>query len=181
MTKEEVAELLSCSTRQVERYTSAGELSVTYEKGTTRKVPVYNRGEVEALKERLDRPTIKPAIARPDESQALMTTGNDKLASQLSELVAIASAKVQQANLDKMADAFSALAEAIEGLKERVNNPSIQIADKVMLTLQDAATLSSLSRNHLLEAIHDGRLKAKIIGRGWRIKRGDLDAYVKKL
>lgn len=125
MTKEEVAEYFSCSTRQVERYTSAGELSVTYEKGTTRKVPVYNRGEVEALKERLERPTIKPAIALPEESQALTTTGSDNLASQLSELVAIASAKVQQTNLDKMADAFTTLAEATEGLKElALDSPS---------------------------------------------------------
>ncbi|MEJ7616207.1 MAG: helix-turn-helix domain-containing protein [Pyrinomonadaceae bacterium] len=114
-------------------------------------------------------------------AQKILLTLMMARSSQLSELVAIASAKVQQTNLDKMADAFAALAETIERLKERVNSPSIQIADKVMLTLQDVAALSSLSRNHLLEAIHAGKLKARISGRGGRIKRDDLDAYVKKL
>jgi excisionase family DNA binding protein len=41
--------------------------------------------------------------------------------------------------------------------------------------------LSGLSRNHLRQVIEEKKLKARIIGRGWRVKRGDLDAYVKKL
>jgi excisionase family DNA binding protein len=45
----------------------------------------------------------------------------------------------------------------------------------------EAAQLSGLSRGHLREAIDAGKLKARIIGRGWRVKRDDLDAYVKKL
>jgi excisionase family DNA binding protein len=50
-----------------------------------------------------------------------------------------------------------------------------------MLTLQEAAALSNLSRAHLRQAIRCGKLKAKIIGRGWRIKRADLDTYVRAL
>jgi len=30
-------------------------------------------------------------------------------------------------------------------------------------------------------AIGEGKLKGRIIGRGFKIKRGDLDAYVKRL
>ena len=56
-----------------------------------------------------------------------------------------------------------------------------EVAHKIMLTLPEAAVLTSLSRNHLREAISKGKLKARIIGRGWRVKRSDLDAYVKKL
>jgi excisionase family DNA binding protein len=44
-----------------------------------------------------------------------------------------------------------------------------------------AAALTSLSMNHLREAIHAGKLKGKIIGKGYKIKRSNLDAYVKKL
>jgi excisionase family DNA binding protein len=47
--------------------------------------------------------------------------------------------------------------------------------------LQEASLLSNLSRGHIREAIRAGRLKAKIIGRGWRIKRADLDIYIRAL
>ncbi len=180
MTKEEVAELLGCSTRQVERYTSANRLGVRYEKGTTRQTPVYDRAQVEAFKAELETPTFKPSLAAPTNApQTAIATRGDIDPSQLSEMVVITAEKLYQANLDRVSDAFSQIAEAIQRLRETPS--SVPIADKVMLTLQDAAALSSLSRGSLLEAIHAGKLKAKIIGRGWRVKRTDLDAYVKKL
>jgi excisionase family DNA binding protein len=57
----------------------------------------------------------------------------------------------------------------------------VPVADKIMLTLAEAAALTNLSRNHLRAAIGEKKLKARIIGRGFRVKRSDLDAYVKKL
>jgi excisionase family DNA binding protein len=50
-----------------------------------------------------------------------------------------------------------------------------------MLSLAEASQLSGLSREHLREAIEEKKLKARIIGGGWRVKRDDLDLYVKKL
>jgi excisionase family DNA binding protein len=50
-----------------------------------------------------------------------------------------------------------------------------------MLSIDEAAALAGLSAHHVREAIKAGALKAKIVGRGWRVKRPDLDAYVKKL
>ncbi len=47
--------------------------------------------------------------------------------------------------------------------------------------LYDAATLTSLSAGHLRAAIHTGKLKGKIIGRGYKIKRDDLNTYIHKL
>jgi excisionase family DNA binding protein len=57
----------------------------------------------------------------------------------------------------------------------------VRLADKLMLSLIEAAQLSNLSRGHLRQAIEDGKLKARIIGRGWRVKRVDLNKYVEKL
>jgi excisionase family DNA binding protein len=57
----------------------------------------------------------------------------------------------------------------------------VRLADKLTLSLTEAALLSGLSRGNLRGAIKAGKLKAKIIGRGWRIKRDDLEGYVKKL
>jgi excisionase family DNA binding protein len=41
-----------------------------------------------------------------------------------------------------------------------------------------AAQLSGLSHNHLREAIREGKLKGRIIGRGFKVKRSALDAQV---
>lgn len=66
----------------------------------------------------------------------------------------------------------------------QTNKPGICVADaahKVLLTLGEASALTNLSRGHLRKAIGQGKLKAQIIGRGWRIKRADLDEYVQRL
>jgi len=57
----------------------------------------------------------------------------------------------------------------------------VRLTDKLTLTLTEATLLSGLSRGYLRQAIHAGKLKARIIGKGWRVKRADLDSYVKKL
>jgi excisionase family DNA binding protein len=49
------------------------------------------------------------------------------------------------------------------------------------LKLDEASLLTGLSRQILRDAIEAKKLKAKIIGRAWRIKREDLDQYLKKL
>jgi excisionase family DNA binding protein len=58
---------------------------------------------------------------------------------------------------------------------------AVPVADKLTLSLVEASQLSGLSRGHLREAIQAKKLKARIIGRGWKVKRDDLDLYVKKL
>ncbi len=70
---------------------------------------------------------------------------------------------------DRMLRAFEAMASPV------------RLSDKLTLSLTEAALLAGLSRAHLREAIANKKLKARIIGRGWRVKRDDLDAYIKKL
>jgi len=55
------------------------------------------------------------------------------------------------------------------------------LAHKLTLSLMEAAQLSGFSHNHLRQANEEKKLRAWIIGRGWRVKREDLEAYVKKL
>ena len=78
------------------------------------------------------------------------------------------------------------LAAALEALRPGVQTaaPPVSVADtahKLTLCLPEAAALSGLSRNYLRQAIKEGNLKSRKIGRGWRIKRADLEAYVRKL
>jgi excisionase family DNA binding protein len=64
--------------------------------------------------------------------------------------------------------------------RQRSLSPS-EISHKLTLTLQEAAALSGLPRQHLLEAIKDGGLKAQLLEHVWRIKRADLDDYIHRL
>jgi excisionase family DNA binding protein len=47
--------------------------------------------------------------------------------------------------------------------------------------LKDCQLLTGLSRLTLRDAIDSGKLKAKIIGRGYKIKRQNLDEFIKNL
>ncbi|WP_338421878.1 helix-turn-helix domain-containing protein [Nostoc flagelliforme] len=47
--------------------------------------------------------------------------------------------------------------------------------------MAEAQALTGLSREFLRDAITSGDLKAKLIGKGWRVKRKDLEEYVDKL
>jgi len=69
---------------------------------------------------------------------------------------------------------------AFEASKPREQS-AVAVADKLTLTLQEASSLSGFSRGWLIEAIKSRRLKAAKRGRGWNIKRSDLDSYVRKL
>jgi excisionase family DNA binding protein len=70
---------------------------------------------------------------------------------------------------DRMLRAFEAMASPV------------RLSDKLTLSLTEAALLAGLSRGHLRFAIAEKKLKARIIGRGWRVKRSDLEAYITKL
>jgi excisionase family DNA binding protein len=76
---------------------------------------------------------------------------------------------------------LAAAVEVSERTEKRTAHSISDIAHKIILTLAEASALTNLSRNHLRQAIEEKKLKARIIGRGWRVKRDDLDAYVKKL
>jgi excisionase family DNA binding protein len=55
------------------------------------------------------------------------------------------------------------------------------LAHKLTLSLVEASQLSGLSRNHLRAAIAEKKLKARIIGRGWKMSRAELEGYTAKL
>jgi excisionase family DNA binding protein len=82
-------------------------------------------------------------------------------------------------------DAVSQLLHALQtqidaARKERLLNPS-ELSHKLTLTIQEAALLSGLPRQHLLDALEEGRLKAQQLKHVWRITRSDLDEYIRLL
>jgi len=164
MTKKEAAQALNVSDRAINRYVRAGKLSVKYAKNEQGSFTgVYNANEVAALKVLMKQPPpprvkLEPdkKRGRPPKSEAL--TRRD---------TGTALARVE------VGDAIISLA------KSAVNTGPLR--EPLTLTLDDAVkACPGYSRGFLLEAIHEGRLKA-IKRRGWVIKVDDLRAWVKKL
>jgi len=167
--KKQAAQFLGVSPRTLERYTTQKKIGVSYKQGKTAAEAVYDEAELQRFKDALESKTfpVRPAVEAEDSVQALVATAR---ATGLTEAVG-----------SFRADLFAALAALRPNGSNSPAAAVVPIADKVMLTVPDAAALTSLSSGHLKQAIHAGELKARIIGRGWKVKRADLDAYLKKL
>jgi predicted transcriptional regulator len=162
MNKKEVAAFLGISTRLVEKYASEGRLGeITYVRGKTGKQAEYNQEAVQKL---------KTALESPDTSLATTTPDARLFVAQLVEAITTR----EQANI-----------EAIRGLlsrnTEEPRSASIRVSEKLLLNLNDCRLLTGLSDANLRDAIKAGTLKAKIIGRGWKVKRQDLDEFINNL
>jgi excisionase family DNA binding protein len=172
MNKRAAAEYLGISTRALEYYYTGGrsELSVRKVRGQTGEVADFDEGELRKLKAKIDaKRAPRPAVVREDSDQIESHEAESRSLARLSDVAPIR-------------DLALALKSLSEGLQTPAKaNAQVPVADKIILTLPEASALTNLSRNHLRQAIEDKKLKARIIGRGWRVKRDDLDAYVKKL
>jgi hypothetical protein len=168
ITKSEAAKILDKSERAVERYSKTeGEraplLSVTYEKGTTRDVPMYDEDEVRELAERLKNPhsPARGVMVGPESQQTAIATRADNA----DKLVAI---------LERL----STLAESQSSIQAPPVESVVDLAHKLVLSEREAARFTGLP----LSVIRANRekLKARIIGRGYKVKREALEMFVKK-
>jgi excisionase family DNA binding protein len=172
MNKQAAAEFLGVSVRAVERYTQQGKLSVHYQPGKTRPVAVYREEELERLRAEIAANLYhqRPAVEKGNPA-------NPEQAGDVGEVTALAR---MDGSRDTLALIVREVASATVGAM-RAELSSVPLADKLTLSLVEAAQFSGLSRGHLRDAIEAKKLKARIIGRGWRVKRDDLEMYVKKL
>ena len=167
MNKKQAAEYLGVSVRALERYVQQGKLTVRYEKGKTRSTANFDQTELEAFKEELNQPTIKPAV----ESRQITTDVYDE-----TDIVPVNVAEFGEFTV------VDRLAGMVEMLITRGDKkPTVPIESKILLTLDEAQALTGLSKGYLREAIRQGSLKAKQIGKSWRVKRSDLDDFIEDL
>jgi len=159
MTKHEAATLLEVSERAINRYVSAKRLSVTYRKNSQGSLEaVYKEDEVRALKRaQAHYPRAVAPAAKPAGALTRIDTPRGR-------------------GVSNLETALITLAETAINMRAGVS-PEHQLT----LTLSTAAQLSGLSRGYLLAAIRSRKLKAAKRGRGWNIKRSDLERWVAKL
>jgi excisionase family DNA binding protein len=194
MNREQAAKKLKISLRSLQRAVAAevekkkagGEcrLNVVYKRGRSGKQEaVFDPEEVAAYKRDRDKPTKREPPPEPPENTALMpmavidvpttreapATGEDSRQTQLMALVAAGAREGVQA----------AMTAQLPPPRAEVSLSDLAV--KPLLKLDEAARLTGLSRAILRDAIEAESLKAKLVGRAWRVKRTDLDAYIKTL
>ncbi len=151
--KKEVSEFLGVSVRRVEQFDEKGRLGAkTYVKGKTGKEAHWESEAVERLKVELN------STDTPDTSLQTLRSPDARL------FVA------------SLVEAFQSRDES----KQKAGR-DVAVENKPLLKLDEAAALTGLSRQILRKAIDSEELKGKLIGRAYRIKRDDLDEFIKNL
>ena len=177
MTKKEAADFLGVSTRTLERNTEKNLIAARYEKGKTSDVLVYDREELERFKAERESPVHLPTIeaATPDNRMENSPSTNSD--------TALARFDAGHSMGDGAGDFAFALVQALAQMQPHADAgpAATPPSQKLLLSLAEAQSYSGLSRANLMDAIHDESLAAKIIGRGWKIKRRDLENYVEAL
>ncbi len=172
MNKEEAANYLGCSVRALERYTQKGRIAATYVKGKTRPTVEYREEDLSTFKVELEAELYpqRPAVEKPVIEDSANLAHNPAA---LARLPALAASQSD----------FAELVGVIVRESVQAASAGVPVIGKLVLSLREASAVAGIPRARLLAAIESGKLKASkdTIGRGWRIKRVDLELYVVKL
>lgn len=171
MNKEQAASELGMTVRTLQRHMAAHRIGFAMRRTVTGEEATFSETEVARFKAERDALTTTVTSA---------TTVSEGVRDESSD------ALQRQAGAEGMAIFVSAIKDALRGAQTPGNGqpgePSItELNAKLLLTLKDAARLSSLSTGHLADALTTGQLKGKKIGKGWKIAPDALKAYVTKV
>jgi excisionase family DNA binding protein len=161
MTKPEAAAFLGVSEKTISRYVSASKLPAHYVAGKTGRQLDFKEYDLEQFRREATE-TIEAGQPGQDTSGALVPTP-------------VVASPVVPPPLT-LADLVRAV--MAETGQDKATVPA---ADKLALSLDEAAALSGVPRSVLDAARKDGRLVAVKIGRGYKVRRGDLEAFVSSL
>jgi excisionase family DNA binding protein len=161
MTKTEAAKALGVSEKTVSRYLAAGRLPSRYVMGKTGKQLDFEAADVEKL---------KAELAAPVEVVTAPRTSRD------STTLARLDSPSGAAQVEALARLVRAVVDAGQG-EPRQDAARVSIAEKMLLSLDEAAQLSGVSRGQLRAAIHSGQLSARIVGRGFKVQPSALKAW----
>ena len=178
MNKQEASKFLGVSEKTIERYKAAGRIAAKTKRvigtdGRSRHILDFNESDLERLKRQLDHQTVYPSITVGHDRTRTSTDIDGQTANFINTELELVSQSVRQPNL-------VTILQQISTVFERQLNASDR-AHRLMLDLRDASIISGLSKSYLKSAIKEGTLKAKLIGRGWKVKRSDLDQFISDL
>jgi len=182
MDKEAAANYLGISVRSLERYMSQGRVEVRYERSDkTRPKAAFEKEELERFRGELETPSIRPTVDSDTSRHAEDEKGAGEGESDQGELRHTPPDLPVALDGNGSAALVGVLVEAIERVIEQQGRAIALSPDrKLLLSLREVQSLTGLSRVKLRQAVSEGKLKAQIIGRGWKVKRSELDRYVER-
>ena len=181
--KEEAADFLEVSVRTLIRYMDQG------------KIPVYKqtlKGEVIPPGPQQKRLSHAPSVLRFDDLKTLKEQ-TEQTARQQAEQKQLKRIKPEKRtnslvkhepplrSADVLKEIVQSLASFTRPAPASLAAPGVPVSDLLTLSLKQAVELSGLPYSEIDSAIKAGRLKASKHGRGRRIKRADLNAWIAKL
>ena len=181
--KKQAAEYLQVTTRSLERYTNEGRISVRYEQSPNGEIAMFDPEELKKFKTDKQTSRIKPTVEpdrphdRPSNPQSQITRSSQPQ----TELYNPS----QETNfglatlIAPLGALFNNLTKAIDNHGSRVT--TTELRSKLLLTLDEAQTITGLSRDILQDAIKAGQLPSKMMGKAHRIKTQDLERYIANL
>jgi excisionase family DNA binding protein len=165
MDKKSAAQYLGISTRALEYHVKQGNIGQRMVKGKTGDVADFDESELRKLKAQLDEKRApRPSVVRDESSE-----DGPRSLTRLSD-----TSQVQGAGL--LVELLSRLPPSGTAVRA-----SVAVENKLLLTRAEVQALTGLSQAFIKEAIDGGKLKAQRIGRADRIKRADLEAFIKRL
>lgn len=154
--KRQAAEVLGLSTRGVERAVARGHLTVVYRDSKHGKQAWFNAADLERLK-----------LAQDGRGKVGFTSGISFTPPGPGPTVGTLVPMVEIEPRHRKA-----------GKNE---TQTVAVADRLVLTVEDAANLAGLPRSFIVANIHSGKLKSISIGRRHYVKRADLNHFVDQL
>ena len=178
MNKVEASKFLGVSEKTIERYKSAGRISARMKRvkgvdNKSRHILDFNESDLERLKRELDHQKVYPSVIVRHRQTGTSTDIDRRAINSANTEIELDRQSVSQTHL-------AVLLQQISKVFERQLDASNR-AHKLVLDLAEASAISGLPKSFLRQAIKDGQLKAQIIGRGWKVKRSDLDQYIADL
>ena len=182
--KKQAAEYLQVTTRSLERYTNEGRISVRYEQSPNGEIAMFDPEELKKFKTDKQTSRIKPTV-EPDQPQ------HDRPSTPQSQITRSSQPQTESYNPPQEANfglatliaplgaLFNNLTKAIDNHGSRVT--TTELRSKLLLTLDEAQTITGLSRDILQDAIKAGQLPSKMMGKAHRIKTQDLERYIANL
>lgn len=188
MNKTEAAALLGVSVRAVERYAAADKLPARYIRGKTGQILDFEQADLERFKIEIETPTPKGTSTATTSSDDQRQGERDKARQEATEdtrqssTMALAKVVAPHTEASQTNPALQLLVQALQELQKTGGRPlSVPVEAKPLLTLAECSTLTGLSRATLKNAVDQGTLNARQIGRAWRVRRDELDQWLQTL
>lgn len=162
MNKKQAAEYLGKSPRSIADYVKQGKLKLVYLSGKNGKEASFALSDLEQLKTEMETPIPRVVV----DNQSVMKTGAGLVPAADQRLVSLLQAALRPAG---------AVGVFLPSL--------VDLNVKPILSLTEVQRLTGIPRERLMVAVNDGSLVGQLgtLGRGWRVKRKDLDAFIEAL